>query len=407
MSASFSTLRARGPRPSGVPAWSLAAVLALVAACHGDVVAPAGPPTIAVLAGAGQTGLVGFPLNVPPAVVVRRGSGAPMPGVPVVFRVTVGSGSVTGGTGVTDSLGVARAGAWTVGLGANALTVTAPGVAGLADPEVIFSATGVAQQFRIEIRYLQPPEPALQAAVDQAVARWQRVIYASPQRAPSGSPAGAGLCADYPVPADTVATTGNLLVFVNAGTLDGPGGLVGLSGLCVAPPPVDLPTISLIALDTADFPLLDSTGRLGTVVAHEMGHALGFERATFTALRLIAGAAATGGTDPRFLGATAEVQFGTEGGTPGTFAPLENCTGCQVVTLDGHWRKRVFGAELMTGFITLDQESPLSRITAGAMGDLGYFFNLAGAEPYTVPSPAAALRASRRVLRDGVVPLTR
>jgi hypothetical protein len=43
---------------------------------------------------------------------------------------------------------------------------------------------------------------------------------------------------------------------------------------------------------------------------------------------------------------------------------------------------------MMTGFID-PGSNPLSRVTAGALGDLGYDVDLDACDPYTLPTPTA------------------
>jgi hypothetical protein len=58
-------------------------------------------------------------------------------------------------------------------------------------------------------------------------------------------------------------------------------------------------------------------------------------------------------------------------------------------TRDGHWRQRVFGDELMTGFSAPPGVfQPLSRVSIASMLDLGYAVDLNQADPFTL---AAAL----------------
>ena len=45
-----------------------------------------------------------------------------------------------------------------------------------------------------------------------------------------------------------------------------------------------------------------------------------------------------------------------------------------------HWDQETFDAELMTGFISLGGESPLSVMSIGSMADLGYTVNTAAAD---------------------------
>jgi len=49
------------------------------------------------------------------------------------------------------------------------------------------------------------------------------------------------------------------------------------------------------------------------------------------------------------------------------------------------------GRELMTGFINIGSVNPLSKITLGAMKDMGYTVDLTKADAYTV---SATLRVS-------------
>jgi len=77
-----------------------------------------------------QTGIVAgkpVPTTKLPKVLLRNALGVPMSGVTVVFSVTQGGGSVTGGTQVTNASGLATVGGWTTGTvaGVNALTATA------------------------------------------------------------------------------------------------------------------------------------------------------------------------------------------------------------------------------------------------------------------------------------------
>ncbi|MEO5799284.1 MAG: PKD domain-containing protein, partial [Gemmatimonadales bacterium] len=116
---------------------------ALLAACGGN--APTSPPgtgtptTVAIQAGNNQTGAAGAALPVQPAVLVKDQDGKLLAGVPVVFSVESGGGSIAGSTTVsTASNGVAQAGQWTVGSGGNTVKATVSGVA-----PVTFSATGI------------------------------------------------------------------------------------------------------------------------------------------------------------------------------------------------------------------------------------------------------------------------
>jgi hypothetical protein len=167
--------------PSGIAAlgsWTLgttAGVQTLLAKVSGvdpvtiSAVADAGPPADAqVHAGGDQTGTVGTPVEVPPAVMVRDAFGNPVPGIAVVFSESgspvpggeagsfpardpasakaahAGSGAAPDGEGVTgrealtDTSGVAAVESWVLGTVAGSYQLTAL-VSGLGVP-LVFSA---------------------------------------------------------------------------------------------------------------------------------------------------------------------------------------------------------------------------------------------------------------------------
>jgi len=109
---------------------------------------------IAQLAGDGQAAIVNTILPTAPAVLVRDQFNNPVPGVPVVFAPASGGGSVTGGSAVTDTAGVARVASWRLGtlVGQNTLTASASGLTG---SPVLFTAGGTrdvsAQLLRVSI----------------------------------------------------------------------------------------------------------------------------------------------------------------------------------------------------------------------------------------------------------------
>ena len=72
------------------------------------------PARVAVVAGTGQEVPVATPVPVPPAVLVSDSAGAPLPGVTVTFETGGGAG-ITGARAVTDTLGRAAVGSWTLG----------------------------------------------------------------------------------------------------------------------------------------------------------------------------------------------------------------------------------------------------------------------------------------------------
>jgi len=96
--------------------------------------------TLAVNDGDGQSATVGAAVATAPSVLVTDGFGNPVENAEVTFEVTGGNGSVVGEADLTDALGVARVGSWTLGTvaGVNTLSATVTGAA-----PVDFTATGL------------------------------------------------------------------------------------------------------------------------------------------------------------------------------------------------------------------------------------------------------------------------
>jgi adhesin/invasin len=105
---------------------------------------PGAPASLTVVAGDGQTSVVGEAVPVRPAVLVRDVDDRPVPGVAVRFTAVAGGGNVTPSTPVaSDADGIATLVSWNLGLepGANALRAS---VDGATPPiEATLSATAV------------------------------------------------------------------------------------------------------------------------------------------------------------------------------------------------------------------------------------------------------------------------
>lgn len=94
--------------------------------------------TIALSAGNAQVGYPSTLLPIALAVLVTDGSGAPVSGVVVNWRVGTGGGSVAAATSNTNAIGIATIG-WTLGPSSGQQVVTAD-VASLAGTPVVFTA---------------------------------------------------------------------------------------------------------------------------------------------------------------------------------------------------------------------------------------------------------------------------
>ena len=129
---------------------------------------------------------------------------------------------------------------------------------------------------------------------------------------------------------------------------------------------------------------------LTAVLTHEIGHALGigsfwryqnfFE--DFPDLNLLEGEM----TDtPTYVGANAIAQYKSYGKPTATAVPV------QAYAL-GHWDENYLGTELMTPFA--DDRNQLSRVTLGALADLGYTVNYGRADRYVLNGLLASTAGS-------------
>ena len=233
--------------------------------------------------------------------------------------------------------------------------------------------------FRIDVRFLGGLSDAQQAAFETAAARWGQIV-----------------SADVPAVVVDGATIDDVRIDAEGVQLDGSGRILGQAGPIDLRPGSFIPATGIMSFDTADLARMEADESLVTVIVHEMGHVLGFGT-LFGRLGLIIGA---GGADPEFTGENAAREYGAllgQGERPRS-VPLANVGGPG--TRDGHWREEVFGHELMTGFLDAGV-NPVSRMTIGALEDLGYTVDYDRAEPFRLPSPTEVLMQQRDRAANG------
>jgi hypothetical protein len=125
---------------------------------------------------------------------------------------------------------------------------------------------------------------------------------------------------------------------------------------------------------------------LTAVLTHEMGHALGIGSfwkyqnffKEFPDLKLIDG---DDTETPTYVGANAVAQYQSYGKT-------DKAVPVQPYVL-GHWDENYLGNELMTPFAD-EGRNPISRVTLGALADLGYTVNYGRADSYVLNGPLAS-----------------
>jgi hypothetical protein len=361
------------------------------------------PYNVAAYVGNNRPGLVGYRVNVRPAVHVEDPALNPVAGAVVTFAVTGGGGSGTGLVATTDANGVAQVGSWTLGTspGVNTMTATVTG-SGIFNNPLTFSDTGLAATFSIVIQNYGPALSApVQNALNAAAARWQTVVYRHTSAVSLNYPAGT--CGTGTPAIST--TVQDLLILVKFDSIDGPGGTLGQAGPCLYRTATGLTVVGTMVFDTADVATMISGGILNGVMLHEMAHVLGFGTlwnvAPHSCLQLQSSPPGTI-RDTYFSCADARAAFDSLGGgsyTGGNVVPVENCgpgslSPCGAGTVNSHWRYAAFGSELMIGWAI--PGAPLSLATVAAMEDIGYTVAYAAADPYshifTAPPAGGAAR---------------
>lgn len=188
-----------------------------------------------------------------------------------------------------------------------------------------------------------------QKLVIKAAERWTRVIYGN---LPTFTVSGKGKVDD-------------LVVEVSTRPIDGTSNILAQAGSKLLRSGSDLPATAEMTIDSAD----RNNSQLYDIVVHEFGHALGFVGWVVRKHGLF------NSTETRFTGSNAAAQYRSIFGNSYTSVPMKKG--------EGHWKETIFKNELMTPYI--DSNMRLSKVTVGAMKDLGYTVNYNFADSYSKP----------------------
>lgn len=143
--------------------------------------------------------------------------------------------------------------------------------------------------------------------------------------------------------------------------------------------------VGVIVLDSSNFPSSGSAVLAYNVIIHEIGHILGIQSTAWRNAGLVNNAL-------RYTGVHANSQLSLSGANHNQ-AFIEDLYGQG--SAGSHWRESVYDSEVMTSLASHGQ-MPLSRITIGALEDLGYQVDYSKADPYTVPSPNGRRRLRKK-----------
>jgi hypothetical protein len=218
--------------------------------------------------------------------------------------------------------------------------------------------------FQITVNFIDSPQGPVPAAVQslalEAANRWSQILTGD-------------------LPGTTVDTIfiDDLEMTVQMGLLGGaanaPGGvLANAAPTAFRDGGTGLPYAGITGIDPQDAQTNTTAQRraLVDVITHEMGHALGFTPGAAVYSRWIVGTT--------FVGPNAVREYRSLFQSPATGVPLQSGS-------SAHWDEATFGNELMTPSTDLTGDF-ISRVTIGALQDMGYTVSYAAAEAYEPPT---------------------
>jgi hypothetical protein len=250
-----------------------------------------------------------------------------------------------------------------------------------------------AAAYRLTLFAVSDLPPGIQPHLDAAVARLEAAVVGNlPIVTMPEDFFAAGDCGGFGWMMNGTSTD-DLLIALNIESIDGPGGILAQAAPCGIRSQSRLPFVGVVILDADDIIPLRGTEMLTDIITHEIAHVLGFG-ALWELFGQLRGANTN---DPRYTGAGAVAEYQALGGVGEV--PVEDQGG--EGTRDAHWRKNVFGPELMTGFLE-PGGMPMSRVTVASLADLGYPVNLVAADDFALGA-ALLLHEMEHLGRDEVL----
>ena len=239
--------------------------------------------------------------------------------------------------------------------------------------------------FQIDINFIGNVPPIVQGAAKAAVNKWQQAIIADlPSMVVGGKFIDDFLMNVQMGLIGGTKTDGKDGVLANAWPMDPEGTKPAIRSTDPNGNHTAYMGTTGIDPNDTDFPGLTA------VLIHEMGHALGIGSfwkyqnffKDFPDLNLLEGEKTA---TPTYVGANAIAQYQSYG------KPTAKAVPVQPYVL-GHWDEDYLGTELMTPYA--DDRNQLSRVTLGALADLGYTVNYGRADHYVLNGALASTAGS-------------
>ena len=248
-----------------------------------------------------------------------------------------------------------------------------------ADSERAKEVAATGSPFHIEVRFLGGLTASQKQVFKDAADRWAKLIVG-----------------DLPDVIVAGQIVDDVRIDAQGVPIDGVGAILGQAGPQLVRPQsagrhAFLPVTGIMQFDTADLASMETRGILNDVITHEMGHVLGCNGFVWERKGFVVGNETENWA---FIGPMATSEYGklTDPCSSGPAAAADHSKPVPIENLHGpgtrgsHWRETVFGNELMTGFVSQSGGNPLSRVTGGMFGDIGYDVDLVACDSYQLPS---------------------
>ena len=338
---------------------------------------PADPTQLVVIDGDKQSALAGTTLQ-PIHLRLEDRFGNGVPNQTVALNVSAGSGTLAAAGAMSAADGFVTLPEWT--LGRTALPQSVHAAFGTV-ASVDLSAA-VQSDYDIDVRFFGPEMTDAQKALfTNAAARIRAIVVGD---VPDAQMVNTDVSADCGIAGLPTLneTIDDLVIYASVQPIDGSGRILAEAGPCTFRPDAqgNLTAVGVMLFDSADVATMTTQGILQDVITHEMLHVVGIGT-LWSTMHLLTG---EGTSVVSYFGTQGVAGCVNDGGTAtcAQSVPVEN-NGVPGTT-DSHWRETTFGSELMTGYVNYGG-MPLSAITVGSLGDMGYTVNPFAADPYRVP----------------------